>query len=81
MIQEQIQAREIKLTPMGRSKGICLPDFILRKYGFSDSLLMEETDQGVLLRKKEITQEKETLSWEETYRDMAAHKEDWDDLS
>ena len=80
MIQDQIHTRDIKLIPMEGSQGICLPDFILRKYGFSDSLLLEETAKGVLLRKKEITDEVKKISWEETYKEMAGQKEDWDDF-
>lgn len=79
-MQEQLHTRDIKLIQVGGSQGICLPDFILRKYGFSDSLLLEETDQGVLLRKKEITDEVKKISWEETYKEMAAQKEEWDDF-
>jgi antitoxin MazE len=80
MIRNQTHTRDIKLVQMGRSKGICLPDVILRKYGFLDSLLLEETDHGILLRKKEDTEEENQLSWEETYKEMAAQNEDWDDF-
>jgi antitoxin MazE len=52
----------------------------VQKYGFSDILLLEETEQGVLLRKKEEKIEDQKLSWEETYREMAAEDEDWNDF-
>lgn len=68
--------RDVKLIPIGNSKGIRLPKVILQKYGFSDSLLLEETDQGILLRKKEGGK----LSWEQTYQQMAQEQEDWDDF-
>jgi hypothetical protein len=45
----------------------------LQKYGFSDTLLLEETERGVLLRQKDSVK----LSWEETYKEMAQENEDW----
>jgi antitoxin MazE len=38
--------------------------------------LLEETNKGLLLRKKEDNK----LSFEDTYRAMAAEKENWDDM-
>lgn len=49
---------------------------LLQKYGFSETLLLEETEQGILLRKKEEPK----LSWEETYKAMAKEQEYWDDF-
>ena len=48
---------------------------MLKKYGWSDSLVVEETDDGVFLRGAA-----DRLSWEGTYRAMAAEGEDWSDL-
>jgi antitoxin MazE len=70
------RARDVKLIPIGNSKGIRLPKVLLQKYGWSDSLVLEETEEGIFLRKKEGGK----LSWEETYRAMAAEAEDWSDL-
>ena len=47
-----------------------------QKYGLNDSLLLEETDRGLLLRKKEGSK----FSWKDTYKAMASEKEDWDDF-
>ena len=68
--------RDVKLIPIGNSKGIRLTRDILQKYGFTDSLVLVETEEGILLRKKEDAQ----LSWEETYRAMADEQEDWADF-
>jgi antitoxin MazE len=38
--------------------------------------LLEETERGLLLRKKEDGK----LSWEDTYKAMAEEKEDWTDF-
>ncbi|MDD2390818.1 MAG: AbrB/MazE/SpoVT family DNA-binding domain-containing protein [Desulfobacterales bacterium] len=74
---KQIHARDIKLVPIGNSKGIRIPKALLQKYGFNNSLLLEETEQGLLLRKKDDNK----LSWEDTYKAMADEKEDWDDFN
>ena len=67
--------RELKLIDIGNSRGIRLPKVMLKKYGWSDSLVVEETDDGVFLRGAA-----DRLSWEDTYRAMAAEGEDWSDL-
>lgn len=68
--------RDVKLIPIGNSKGIRLPKILLQKYGWSDSLILEETEEGIFLHKKEGNK----LSWEETYQAMAEEDEDWSDL-
>lgn len=68
--------RALKLIAIGNSRGIRLPKPLLQKYGWSDSLLLEEREEGVLLRGTAAKR----LSWEETYRAMAAEREDWSDL-
>ena len=75
-MEKQIRARDIKLVPIGNSKGIRIPKALLQKYGLGSSLLLEETDRGLLLRKKDD----DKLSWEDTYRAMAKEKEDWVDF-
>jgi len=75
-MEKQIRARDIKLVSIGNSKGIRIPKELLRKYGLDNSLLLEETDRGLLLRKKEGSK----LSWENTYKAMADEKEGWDDF-
>ena len=54
-MQKQLRARDIKLVPIGNSKGIRIPKVLLQKHCFGDSLLLEETEQGLLLRKKMMT--------------------------
>ena len=68
--------REVKLIPIGNSRGIRLPKTLLDKYGWSDRLTLEEMEEGVVLRGKET----HNLSWEETYRAMAEESEDWSDF-
>ena len=68
--------RDVKLIAVGNSKGIRLPQALLQKYGWSDSLVLEERQEGVFLYSKE----KNKLSWKDTYRAMADDNEDWNDL-
>ena len=68
-----VGAREVKLIEIGSSKGILLPEVLLRQYGWSDSIILEEAEDGVFLRRKEPSK----LSWKDTYRAMAAADEDW----
>lgn len=75
-MENQIRTRDVKLVPIGNSKGVRIPKALLQKYGMKNSLLLEETDNGLLLRNKEDSK----LSWEETYKDMANEKENWDDF-
>jgi antitoxin MazE len=75
-MEKQHRARDIKLVPIGNSKGVRIPKTLLQKYGLNHSLMLEETDRGLLLRKKE----EDTLSWEDTYKAMASEKEDWEDF-
>ena len=69
-------AREVKLIDIGNSKGIRIPKSLLQKFGWSDSLVLEETETGISLHGGE----KNKLSWAETYRARAAEPEDWSDL-
>ena len=68
-----VGAREVKLIAIGSSKGILFPEVLLRQYRWSDSIILEEAEDGVFLRGKEGSK----LSWKDTYRAMAAADEDW----
>ena len=75
-MEKQLRARDVKLVPIGNSQGVRIPKTLLQKYGLSSSLVLEETDQGILLRKKR----EDKLSWEDTFKAMAEEGEDWADL-
>ena len=75
-MEKQVRARGIKLVPIGNSKGIRIPKALLQKYDLTHSLLLEETDRGLLLRKKDDNK----LSWEDSYKAMAEENETWDDF-
>jgi antitoxin MazE len=75
-MQKTTRSRDIKIVPVGNSLGVRLPKVLLQKYGFTDSLVLEETPRGLLLRKKQ----EEKLSLADTYKAMAKEQEDWSDL-
>jgi antitoxin MazE len=75
-MENHARSREAKLVPIGNSKGIRIPKALLQKYGLKNTLLIEETEKGLLLRNKEESK----LSWEDTYKNMANEKENWDDF-
>ena len=72
----EAQIKDIKLVPIGNSRGIRLPKKLLQKYGFKENVILEETAKGILLRAKEDPK----LSWEDTFREMANENENWDDF-
>ncbi|MGR3174669.1 MAG: AbrB/MazE/SpoVT family DNA-binding domain-containing protein [Candidatus Scalindua sp.] len=75
-MEKQTRTKDIKLIPIGNSKGIRLPKKILQKYGFSESVVLEEKEDGVLIHRKKD----EKLAWEETFKSMSEERENWNDL-
>ena len=71
-----MSAREVKLIRIGNSRGIRLPKALLERYGWEDSLVLEEADDSVVLRGNAAAK----MSWEQTYRAMASEQEDWSDF-
>ena len=63
---------ECKLTAIGNSRGIRLPQGVIEKYGLEGGILVETLEDHLILRAaKPMTMK---LSWKETYKAMA--KED-----
>ena len=67
---------ELKVVPIGNSRGVRLPKTVLDKYAIRDVVVVEEREDGILLRSKKDRR----LSWEETFKAMAEEREDWSDL-
>jgi len=67
---------ELKVVPIGNSRGVRLPKAVLDKYAIKDAVVLEEREDGLLLRRKNDKR----LSWEETFRATAREREDWSDL-
>lgn len=67
---------EAKLIKIGNSQGIRLPKKIISTYGLGNVVLLEETQDGILIHASKSGK----LSWEDTYKEMAVmEKEEWDD--
>jgi antitoxin MazE len=75
-MDKTVRSKDIKLVHIGNSLGVRLPKTLLQKYGFTHSLVLEETSQGLLLRKKQD----DKLSWTDTYKAMADEGEEWNDF-
>jgi antitoxin MazE len=75
-METQTKIRDIKLIPIGNSQGIRLPKILIQKYDFNSKLLIEETEKGLLLRKKNENK----LSWADTYKQIGQSSENWDDF-
>ncbi len=67
---------ELKIVPIGNSRGVRLPRALLDRYAITDAVVLEAREEGLLLRGKKDKR----LSWEDTYRDMARAREDWKDF-
>lgn len=67
---------EIKVVPIGNSRGVRLPKSVIAKYAIGETVVLEERAEGILLRSKKDKR----LSWEDTYRDMARERENWSDF-
>ena len=76
-MENSLRTRDIKLIAIGNSKGVRIPKTLIRKYGFDDSLLLEETERGLLLTSRK---EDGKISWEETYKAMAKEQEGWEEF-
>ncbi|MBN2383020.1 AbrB/MazE/SpoVT family DNA-binding domain-containing protein [bacterium] len=70
-----VKTKKYKIVQIGNSKGIRLPKEVMKKYGFSESLIVEELEDGLLLKRTD-----KKLSWSETYKAMAREREEWSDF-
>lgn len=66
---------ELKVARIGNSRGVRIPATTLERYGIGDSVVMEEREEGILLRPRSAATTR--LSWAETALAMAAESEDW----
>jgi len=45
-MEKQLRTRDVKLVLIGNSQGVRITKSLLQKYGFSHSLVLEETGQA-----------------------------------
>lgn len=67
---------ELKVVPIGNSRGVRLPKAVLDRYAIREAVVVEQREEGLLLRSKADRR----LSWADTYRETAREREDWTDL-
>ena len=72
-----MKTMELKIAPIGNSRGIRIPATTLRRYRIGQTVIMEERSERIMLRPAGPAVEK--LSWEATAQAMAAPAEDWSD--
>ena len=75
-MEKSSRSTELKVVAIGNSRGVRLPKAVLDKYAIRDAVVVEEREEGLLLRSKKDKR----LSWDETYQEMAREREDWRDL-
>lgn len=75
-MQKHRRSLELKVVPIGNSHGVRLPKAVIDKYAMRETVMLEEREDGVLLRSKQDRR----LSWEDTFKQMAREEEDWSDL-
>ena len=71
-----MRTKQIKLIQIGNSRGVRLTKDLIEKYGLEEKLILEEKDDGILIRS--VSRLK--LSWEDTFRETAAAQDDWSDF-
>ena len=65
---------QAKLIDIGNSKGLRIPKSLITKYHLQPQLNIEELENGLLIK---ADLQKDKLSWEDTFREMAKEDEDW----
>jgi len=69
-----------KIIAIGNSRGIRLPQALLRRYGMADQITLEELPEGLLLRGAASAKASLKQTFTEMAREQAAGAEDWSDL-
>ncbi len=67
--------KALRLVKVGDALGLRIPAVLVDRYGLRDEVVLEEREEGLLIHGRHNGR----LSWEETYRSMAAGDEDWSD--
>ena len=67
---------ELKIVPIGNSRGVRLPKEIIERYAIEEIIVLEVREEALVFRNKQDKR----LSWEDTFKAMAREREDWSDL-
>ncbi len=69
-----------KIIAIGNSRGIRLPQALLRRYGLADSVTLEERPEGLLIRGAVSAKASLKQTFTEMAQEQAHGAEDWRDL-
>lgn len=72
-----MKPKHLKVARIGNSRGVRIPAVTLERYRIGDEVVMEERDDGILLKPLRTATPK--LSWTETADAMRVAAEDWSD--
>ena len=72
--------RPLKIIAIGNSRGVRLPQALLRRYGMADQITLEERPEGLLLRGSVSGKASLKQTFTEMAREQASGAEDWSDL-
>ena len=70
----------LKLIAIGNSRGVRLPQALLRRYGMTDQITVEQRPEGLLLRGTASAKLSLKQTFSEMAREQVAGKEDWSDF-
>ena len=73
-------AHALKLIAIGNSRGVRLPQALLRRYGMSDHVTVEQRPEGLLLRGTASPKLSLRQTFAEMAREQASANDDWSDL-
>ena len=73
-------AQALKLIAIGNSRGVRLPQALLRRYGMTDQITVEQRPEGLLLRGTASPKFSLKQTFAEMAREQVAGKEDWSDF-
>ena len=68
---------QLVVARIGNSRGVRIPAVTLKRFRIGDRVIMEEREEGILLRPIRAVGPK--LSWDDTASAMALEIEDWSD--
>jgi antitoxin component of MazEF toxin-antitoxin module len=66
----------LKLTQIGNSRGIRLPSDVIQRYKLDKTVIVEQRPNELAIR----SSNQKKLTWKETYKQMAAAREDWSEF-
>ena len=72
--------RPLKIIAIGNSRGVRLPQALLRRYGMAEQIILEELPDGLMLRGTGSGKASLRQTFSDMAREQAAGVEDWSDL-